>query len=114
MWIKVEPPDELKGLSSDEIVNMSIEKMKELYKKIKGLEDLLYPLNKEFLFWWKLKKQELLKITPIKKIPEGVSGKDKEVSWRLKQVDIESFVSQMSDESRMALLEKLQTRRNEL
>ncbi len=114
MWIEVQPPVEMTGLSPDEIVEMSIEKLKELHKKIRVLEEQLAPLNREFLFWWKLKKQELLKKTPITKIPEGVSARDREVSWRLKQVDIESFVSQMSDESRMALLAKLQERSKEL
>jgi hypothetical protein len=114
MWIEVHPPAEMAGLTGDEIISMSIEKLKELSKKIRVLEEQLAPLNQEFLFWWKLKKQELLKKTPIQKIPEGVSARDREVSWKLKQVDIESFVSQMTDESRMALLSKLQERSKEL
>ena len=114
MWIEVQPPAEMAGLSPDEIVEMSIEKLKELHKKIRVLEEQLAPLNKEFLFWWKLKKQELLKKTPVKKIPEGVSGKDRLVEWKLKQIDIETFVSQMSDENRMALLAILKDRAKEL
>jgi hypothetical protein len=114
MWIEVQPPDEMKGLSGDEIVEMAMDKLKNLHKKIREIEDVLRPLNEEFLFWWKLKKQELMKKAQPKKIDEGVSGRDRDVFYKLKTLDIESFVSKMSDENRMALLEKLQARRNEL
>lgn len=108
MWIEVKPPAEMQGLSGDEIVEMSLEKLKELNKKIRILEDQLKPLNQEFLFWWKLKKQELLKKFPVNKVPEGVSGKDRNTEWRLKQIDVETLVSQLSDERRASLLDILQ------
>jgi len=114
MWIEVKPPAEMAGLTGDEIIEMSFEKLKELSKKIRILEDELKPLNHEFLFWWKLKKQELIKKATPKKIPEGVSGRDREVVYKLKQIDIETMITQLSDESRMSLLETLQKRRAEL
>ncbi len=112
MWIKVERPDSLRDTEAQQVVDACCEKLKDLYKESKPLRDKIEAIDREMIYWWKLKKQELLKITPIKEIPPFQSGRVRE--WRATPVDLVSLIAKMSDAQRNELLLKLEQKRDQL
>jgi hypothetical protein len=107
MWFEVKTPEELKGKTPEEMVHICSGKLRDIYQEAKPLQDKLKKLDGELLFWWKLKRQELFKLIPVKKIPPKFSGRN--TAWKPKPVDISTFISSLSPDQVEALLQKLQS-----
>jgi hypothetical protein len=96
---------ELVGLSTTERILYCSEKIKEIDKKIRELRQLLLPLEDEELYWIYLKREEVLKLTPVKKIPAGVSGHPRVKENLL--VSVDKIFESMSEEQRAIILARL-------
>lgn len=107
MWFEVKTPEELKGKSPEEMIQVCSEKLRDIYHEAKPLQDQLNKLDADLLFWWKLKRQEILKLIKIKVIPPKVSGRERETKWKPKSINISSFIGSLSDTQREDLLQKL-------
>jgi hypothetical protein len=110
MWFKVSTPEDLKGKSPEEMIQVCSERLREIYQQSKPLQDQLKELDKELLFWWKLKRQEILKLIQVKRIPPKVSGRIRETIWKAKPVDLSKFLSSLSQSQRDGLIRELERR----
>lgn len=109
MFTKITRKPEHLHLSGEEMVDVTCEKLRELHEKMLPLKEELRKLDEEVNYWWRLKKQESLKLANIKKIPFGISGRPKSHSLKklVLGVGLTEFLANLTVEQKVVILRKL-------